>query len=877
MASIDKEGLSPLYREKHDSIDREAPGSPGMNLRLALHAPAKISVPARQRRSTVSQSHSPTKKDPRRVSVGSKPKRRSFTEDLIRHVDYCEFISDKLTLTATDAVVDRRKSIVGPPIAQVERAEATLVTGFATLAEAQLILDISSSASVVAATMLESIPTASVVAIETGTSRNNRQEHLLASWLEGFADRLTPICGSVETAVPTLKGKRFDIIYINDYLVDCSDYVQLLLKNHLLAETGSIICSGFLKPTAADGINGARALNRWVCGQDDMETVVLPLCSGISFIKYRYISRSALSEVSLRRGLSGFEDVETEDSQSPSLSPKTPAGLNSLCMSPWWDATSIFRNVEIKSPTPSKLKTNRRSSFLNIEGMEEPPMFNEDESDKKLAALRKAGVYDDKFSRLIAFCKSRSNSEGELMRSVRKSLQSRNWHRHWEKSETLHDYTPACVCSPDPLGAMLLKQIVYMVLPRRILDIGMAGGYATMAMLESSTALTTVVSVEADPYLVKLVESMLKPYPLFAERHKVHPGAPMAVLPQLKGQNFDLVFMNVDKDEYYWCALTLLKHNLLSANGVIVCNGVLFDSRTEHTICTEPPCVLHTFNKWVHEHDRLKQRLLPISRGMSIIQLTEPAQMANNRPNTNAPKPDNRAMRTVRPLAYVQGKYIISGSTVGIGRDIALSLARAGASALLLHATEDGRDEEVMAAVQHLAPNCQVEFHVADLRNSRSCMDFIKAAVEKLGTIDGLVNCAATCFPDDLCNFKVSEACAKASFLLTQSATTHMQEKSIKGCVINIVPMAESSWIGPRFESMEAILKMEPVCIRVHTISLSRPDKEAADHAGAIKAAQPFADLTTTSDLVRTVGCLLAGPPAAESNSPFKSVGLKLR
>lgn len=451
------------------------------------------------------------------------------------------------------------------------------------------------------------------------------------------------------------------------------------------------------------------------------------------------------------------------------------------------------------------------------------------------------------------------------MRCARKRIQATKWDQQRRRGNTLKEYTTASASSLDPLGAMLVKQIVHMVMPRRVLDIGMAGGYVTCALLESSLACAHVVSVEADLWLTRMVQDLLKIYPRFAERHKVFLGSFMSVLPELKEKKFDLIYINVDKDEYYWCVLTILKHELLSEKGVIICNGVLHDIHSEHTICTDPPCELHRFNQWVYENDRLKQRLLPISYGLSII-------WQSDKQGTSGSVP--RDLSQARPLIECGARYIVSGSTEGIGRSVALELARSGARGLLLHSTEDDEElaEEVLASIRQVAPSCLVMFHVADLQTSSSCTGLIDAGIRGLGGLEGFCNCAVSCFPDDLQNSTISESCAKASFLLTQSVTTHLKEQQRGGCVINILPLAQNSWIGPRLESMELLFKMESEDIRLHTIRMYEVDDDSVPTNDlnwvAIKAAEPFEHFSTSNDLVRTVGSLLA--PADAEKTDFK-------
>merc|ERR1719353_721781 len=166
--------------------------------------------------------------------------------------------------------------------------------------------------------------------------------------------------------------------------------------------------------------------------------------------------------------------------------------------------------------------------------------------------------------------------------------------------------------STDPLEAMMLKQLVFMTAPRRVLEIGMFVGYGSVGMLEGSPE-ARVVSLEIDPYLKTWLSECLSSYPQITERHEVVLGPALDSLPKLTGE-FDMVFVDANKAEYHRYVELILEHNLLSATGVIVCDNILYNGYpyVQSHFDSQPARrgfgdAIREFNQWVCDHPELSQ------------------------------------------------------------------------------------------------------------------------------------------------------------------------------------------------------------------------------------------------------------------------------
>jgi transaldolase len=230
--------------------------------------------------------------------------------------------------------------------------------------------------------------------------------------------------------------------------------------------------------------------------------------------------------------------------------------------------------------------------------------------------------------------------------------------------------------------------------------------------------------------------------------------------------------------------------------------------------------------------------------------------------------------------------FIVTGSTSGLGREIARSLARQGARGLLIHGTSQQRGAEVVDSISKENPGCKVVFHAADLHDPKQCISLVPAAEQAFGQIHGLVNSAATCFPrgtledtslelwDGMFNLNT-----RSVFLITQAVSKHMKSNNIQGSIVNIASIAAQGgapWITAYSASKAAVVSMtktnafelRPHGIRVNAINMGwcLTDKEMQGQnswkgEGWLETAEkehPMGRLMRPVDVAGTVGHLLS-------------------
>lgn len=136
-------------------------------------------------------------------------------------------------------------------------------------------------------------------------------------------------------------------------------------------------------------------------------------------------------------------------------------------------------------------------------------------------------------------------------------------------------------------------------------------------------------------------------------------------------------------------------------------------------------------------------------------------------------------------------KVIVTGAARGLGRDFAEAIARAGAHVVMMDILEDLVLSEALTLQSQGLP---VEAIGVDLANAISIESAVKCAVDQLGGLDGLVNCAAMAtnvggkdmldYDPDLWD-RVMKVNVKGTWLMTKACVPALK-KAAAGKIVNI-------------------------------------------------------------------------------------------
>ncbi|MDO5724351.1 MAG: SDR family oxidoreductase [Flaviflexus sp.] len=137
---------------------------------------------------------------------------------------------------------------------------------------------------------------------------------------------------------------------------------------------------------------------------------------------------------------------------------------------------------------------------------------------------------------------------------------------------------------------------------------------------------------------------------------------------------------------------------------------------------------------------------------------------------------------------------IITGASRGLGREFALTLARAGIKNLMLA----GRDEQWLSETTRLVQaeaDLGVATHLGDLTRREVCDELVAATLAEFGQIDVLVNNAGACIHGDALDVQdeewhhVIDVNLNAVWMMCQSVGREMVEAG-SGSIINIGSMS---------------------------------------------------------------------------------------
>ncbi len=165
-----------------------------------------------------------------------------------------------------------------------------------------------------------------------------------------------------------------------------------------------------------------------------------------------------------------------------------------------------------------------------------------------------------------------------------------------------------------PLEGAVLRQLIALTAARRVLEIGLFTGYSALTMAEALPADGHVISCEINVASADIARGFFKRSP-HGNKIEIRLGAALDTLRQLQGQQFDLVFIDADKENYpayYELALPLLhRGGLLIADNVLWSGQVLAPEKaSDHAIVA--------FNRRVAQDARVAASLITVRDGIML-------------------------------------------------------------------------------------------------------------------------------------------------------------------------------------------------------------------------------------------------------------------
>ncbi len=170
-------------------------------------------------------------------------------------------------------------------------------------------------------------------------------------------------------------------------------------------------------------------------------------------------------------------------------------------------------------------------------------------------------------------------------------------------------------------GLAFLESIIALKRPKRILEIGTAIGYSAIRMHKVCGSI--VYTIERNEDMVKLASANIEKAGYSDSIHLIFQDA-LEAFDTLKNIEFDLIFIDAAKAQYL--KFFTLYTPLLSKNGVVVCDNMLFHGLVEDTANYESQSrsvrglirKLNNFHKALLENQEYRTSIFNIGDGMSV-------------------------------------------------------------------------------------------------------------------------------------------------------------------------------------------------------------------------------------------------------------------
>lgn len=172
--------------------------------------------------------------------------------------------------------------------------------------------------------------------------------------------------------------------------------------------------------------------------------------------------------------------------------------------------------------------------------------------------------------------------------------------------------------SSGHLQGRLLKMLVTMIKPRRVLELGTFSGYSALCIAEALDEGASLDTIEIDDELEDLIRSNFNASP-YGDRIRLHIGDAEHIVTQWTEETFDLIFMDTDKrrysEDYLLCLPLLRKGGYILADNTLWGEAVVNPDKSRDR---QTRGILD-FNRMVADDPRVEKVILPIRDGLTII------------------------------------------------------------------------------------------------------------------------------------------------------------------------------------------------------------------------------------------------------------------
>lgn len=172
------------------------------------------------------------------------------------------------------------------------------------------------------------------------------------------------------------------------------------------------------------------------------------------------------------------------------------------------------------------------------------------------------------------------------------------------------------MCSGHIQGR-LLKMIVRMIQPMRVVELGTFTGYSALCMAEGLPKGGSIDTIESDDEMEEVILDNLNSSP-YGNKVRLHIGEALKIMDQWGANHFDLALIDADKREYPDYFRKLL--NIVKPGGFIIADNTLWDGHVaeegKHSSQTQG---IMRFNDIVAQCEDVEVAMIPVRDGITLI------------------------------------------------------------------------------------------------------------------------------------------------------------------------------------------------------------------------------------------------------------------
>lgn len=165
----------------------------------------------------------------------------------------------------------------------------------------------------------------------------------------------------------------------------------------------------------------------------------------------------------------------------------------------------------------------------------------------------------------------------------------------------------------------LLKMLVEMINPRRILELGTFTGYATLSMAEGLSEDAAIDTIEIFDENEDFLRQVFSKAPC-GDKVNLIIGDALEIMPGIPAGSYDLIFIDADKrlyPQYYTQAKRLLR-----SGGYIIADNTLWDGHVVEDDRRDTQTIgVKAFNNMVAADPDAEKVIIPLRDGLTLIRI----------------------------------------------------------------------------------------------------------------------------------------------------------------------------------------------------------------------------------------------------------------